>query len=94
MLGCPKDYCSFEFIFTSQTSHAQEMVDAYNVALRERFGGEVRTHWGQLMLDPTAEQMRGMYAQYDRWRTIRDERDPNGRFLNEWQTQILPPVAS
>ena len=46
------------------------------------------------MRDPSADQMRGMYAQYDRWRTIHDELDPNGRFLNEWQTQILPPVAS
>lgn len=94
MLGCPKDYCSFEFIFTGANTHAQEMIDAYEEALRQKFGNEVRTHWGQLMRDPSADQMRGMYAQYERWRTIHDELDPNGRFLNEWQTQILPPVAS
>jgi FAD/FMN-containing dehydrogenase len=94
MLGCPKDYCSFEFIFTGANTHAQEMIDAYEEALRQKFGNEVRTHWGQLMRDPSADQMRGMYAQYDRWRTIHDELDPDGRFLNEWQTQILPPVAS
>jgi hypothetical protein len=94
MLGCPKDYCSFEFIFTGANTHAQEMIDAYEEALRQRFGNEVRTHWGQLMPDPSADQMRGMYAQYERWRTIHDELDPNGRFLNEWQMQILPPVAS
>ena len=90
MLGCPKDYCGFECIFTASTLYAQEMIDAYDLALREKFGNEVRGHWGQLLRDPDAEQIRGMYEQYDRWRAIRDELDPKGRFLNEWQTKILP----
>ena len=93
MLSFPKDCCSFEFIFTGGTKHAQMIVDAYDVVLRRRFGNDVRTHWGQLMRDPSAEEMRGMYAHYDRWRSIRDEFDPNGRFLNEWQMRILPPVG-
>lgn len=92
MLGCPKDYCGFECIFTASTQYTQEMIDAFDLALRKKFGDEVRTHWGQLMRDPDEEQIRGMYHQYDRWRTIRDELDPKARFLNEWQTKILPPA--
>lgn len=92
LLGCPKDYCSFEFIFTSRTTWALEMVEAYDHALRERFGNDVRGHWGQLLHDPTPEELRAMYPHYDRWRAIRDEFDPQCRFLNEWQTSVLPVV--
>jgi hypothetical protein len=93
LLGCAKDYCSFEFIFTSSTSWALEMIEAYDRALRDRFGNSVRGHWGQLIRDPSAEEIRGMYPRYDRWRAIRDELDPHSRFLNEWQTRILPPAV-
>lgn len=89
MLGCPKDVCGFEFLFTGWTEHAQKMVDGFDVALREKFGGDVRLHWGQLMRDPNVEQMRSMYSKYDRWLAIRDELDPKSRFLNDWQTKIL-----
>jgi len=92
LLSNPKDFCAFECIFTSTTLHAQEMIDAFDVALHKEFGNEVRAHWGQLQRDPDEEEMRGMYPQYDLWRTIRDELDPKGRFLNEWQTTILPPA--
>ena len=92
LLGCPKDYCGFECIFTASTLYAQEMIDAYDLALREKFGNEVRAHWGQLLRDPDENEMRAMYPKYDHWRTIRDELDPKGRFLNEWQTKVLPPV--
>lgn len=89
LLGCRKDYCSFEFIFTSSTTWALEMVEAYDLALRKRFGNEVRGHWGQLLRDPTPEELRAMYPHYDHWRAIRDEFDPHYRFLNEWQTKVL-----
>jgi FAD binding domain/D-arabinono-1,4-lactone oxidase len=92
-LGCPRDYCSFEFIFTGKTKWADEVVAGYDLALRARFGNEVRTHWGQLMRDPSHEEMRAMYPEYDRWRAIRDELDPKGCFLNDWQQSILPPLA-
>jgi len=92
LLGCPKDYCSFEFIFTANTAWALEMVEAYDIALRKKFGNEIRAHWGQLMRDPTPEEIRGMYPRYDRWRAIRNEFDPQGRFLSEWQSRTLPPI--
>ena len=91
-LGCPKDYCSFEFIFTASTGYAQKMIDAYDIALREKFGNDVRMHWGQLMRDPKPEEIRGMYKNYDVWRKIRDTLDPEKTFLNEWQEGILPPL--
>jgi hypothetical protein len=89
MLGCPKDVCGIEFLFTGWTKHAQRMIDAFDLALRERFGNEVRLQWGQLLRDPDAQQMRSMHPKYDRWLAIRDELDPNSRFLNDWQTKIL-----
>lgn len=93
LIGCPKDFCAFECIFTASTKYAQEMVDAYDQALRQKFNGDVRPHWGQMLRDPDPEQIRLMYPRYDRWRSIRDELDPQGRFLNDWQAKILPPVA-
>jgi hypothetical protein len=92
LIGCPKDYCAFECIFTASTKYAQEMIDAYDQALRQRFGGDVRPHWGQMMRDPDSAEIHSMYPRYDRWRAIRDELDPQGLFLNEWQTKILPPL--
>src|SRR5436190_14482890 len=60
LLGCPKDFCSFEFIFTSTTTWALEMIEAYDRALRGRFGNDVWGHWGQLLRDPSPEEIRGM----------------------------------
>ena len=93
LLGCPKDFCGFECIFTASTKHAKEMIDAYDQALRQKFNGDVRPHWGQILRDPDPPQIRSMYPRYDRWRAIRDELDPDGIFLNEWQTKVLPPVG-
>jgi len=94
LIGSPKDYCAFECIFTASTKYAQEMIDAYDTALRQKFNGDVRCHWGQMMRDPTPDEIRAMYPRYDRWRAIRDELDPQGLFLNEWQSKILPAVSS
>ena len=94
LIGCPKDYCAFEFIFTASTTYAQDMFEAYVKALREKFGGEVRLHWGQMLPDFDPEQIRAMYSRYDIWRGVRDELDPQERFLNEWQAENLPSVGS
>lgn len=50
LLGCPKDYCSFEFVFMANTSWALEMVEAHDIALRKKFGDEIRAHWGEVAL--------------------------------------------
>jgi D-arabinono-1,4-lactone oxidase/FAD binding domain len=91
LLGFPKDCCSFEFTYTGRTKYAQADVEAFDVALRERFGeNDVWTHWGQLMKDPLPAQIQARYKEYHKWRAIRDELDPKGFFLNEWQDEILP----
>lgn len=93
LLGYPKDCCGFECVFTASTKYALEVFEGYAKALREKFGDEVRLHWGQMLPDFDPEQIRGMYPQYDQWRTIRDALDPQARFLNEWQSKNLPPVT-
>jgi hypothetical protein len=91
ILGVPKDYCSLELTYTGRTWYAQEITEAFDRALRERFGeGEVWTHWGQMMRDPAAGEVRAMYKDYARWRELRDELDDERVFLNEWQETILP----
>ncbi|KAH9204702.1 hypothetical protein DL95DRAFT_495037 [Leptodontidium sp. 2 PMI_412] len=93
LLGVPKDCCSFEFTYTGRTGYAQEIMDAFDVALKERFGeGEVWYHWGQMMKDPEAKEVRARYRDYEKWRKLRDELDPGGLFLNEWQEKVLPAI--
>jgi FAD/FMN-containing dehydrogenase len=93
LLGVPQDYCSFEITYTGNTKYAQDDMEVFDLALRERFGeGGVWTHWGQLMRDPEAQKVRAMYKNYDRWRALRDELDAGGLFLNEWQERVLPVV--
>lgn len=93
LLGVPKDCCSFEFTYTGRTRYAQADINAFDRALREKFGdGGVWTHWGQMMRDPRAEDVMARYRHYRRWREIRDELDPGGVFLNEWQDKVLPVV--
>ncbi|MBE3049334.1 FAD-binding protein [Candidatus Bathyarchaeota archaeon] len=53
----------------------------------------VRVHWGQMLREPDAETLVGMYPSYPRWREIRDELDPGEVFLNEWQTRVFPKVG-
>ncbi|KAI9763843.1 MAG: hypothetical protein M1839_006126 [Geoglossum umbratile] len=88
MMGCDVDVCSFEFIFTGNTTYALEMVEAYEAALRAGLGaGKVKAHWGQLVGEGTK---RGEgFTEYTRWREVRDELDPKGVFLNEWQERTL-----
>lgn len=59
----------------------------------ERNGAHrVRVHWGQMMREPDAKTLVGMYPAYPRWRKIRDELDPDEVFLNDWQTRVLPRI--
>jgi hypothetical protein len=88
MMGCDVDVCSFEFICTASTKYAVELVEAYEAALREGLGPEkVRVHWGQLTGKGT-ERGKG-YKEYPKWRELRDEMDPKGVLLSEWQEKIL-----
>jgi hypothetical protein len=87
-LGCEEDVCGFECIFTGSTKYALKMVEAYETALRKRFGNKVRAHWGQLIADEITHRRDG-YRDYEKWRTVRDELDPNAVFINEWQEMIL-----
>jgi hypothetical protein len=93
LLGVPKDCCSFEFTYTGRTKYAQGDIDAFDVALRQKFGKDgVWTHWGQMMRAVPAEDMAARYKDYGRWREIRDRLDPGGVFLNDWQVGILPTI--
>jgi hypothetical protein len=93
LLGVPKDCCSFEFTYTGRTKYAQDDINAFDVALRDKFGkNEIWTHWGQMMRDVAAEDVAARYKDYRRWREIRDMLDPGGVFLNDWQAEILPTI--
>jgi hypothetical protein len=88
MLGCDVDVCSFEFIFTASTKYALELVEAYEAALRDGLGPDkVKVHWGQLIGKGT-ERGKG-YKDYAKWRELRDQMDPKGILLSEWQEKIL-----
>jgi FAD binding domain/D-arabinono-1,4-lactone oxidase len=88
MMGCDTYYCSFEFIFTASTKYALDMVEAYEAALKEGLGPEkVKVHWGQLIGKGGG---RGKaYKDYAKWRSFRDEMDPKGILLSEWQEENL-----
>jgi len=91
LLGLPSDSCAFEFIFTATTKYAQEVVDSYDAALRQKLGDQnVRVHWGQLMGRESEGKVAAMYPAYERWRRARDALDPQGKFLSEWQEVVLP----
>ncbi|SPO02815.1 uncharacterized protein DNG_05490 [Cephalotrichum gorgonifer] len=113
-LGIREDSCSFEFIFTARTAHAQRVIDGYDAALRDALSSffhdaedtekhidgaaegkhRVRVHWGQMMREPDAKTLMGMYPLYPRWREIRDELDPGEVFLNQWQARVLPKAGA
>jgi hypothetical protein len=91
LLGNPEDVCAFELIFVGRTRWANDLIHAYDEALRKELGTEnVRFHWGQLMPGVDKARIRANYPRYDDWRRIRDKFDPAGRFINDWQETILP----
>jgi L-gulono-1,4-lactone dehydrogenase len=95
LLGVPVASCAFEFIFTASTRYAQEVVDGYDAALRKALGDEnVRVHWGQMMGRESEGKVQAMYPLYERWRRVRNELDPDGRFLSGWQERVLPAAGA
>ncbi len=91
MLGNPEDVCSFELIFVRHTRWSDELIHAYDEALRRDLGeANVRFHWGQLMPGATKARILANFPRYEKWRRIRDELDPSGRFVNAYQETILP----
>jgi FAD/FMN-containing dehydrogenase len=85
----PEDVCAFEFIFAGSTPWAIDMVKAYYKALRAQLGEDIWIHWGQLVTGADAHDIAATYRRYPAWRAIRDEFDPDQRFLNAWQKEML-----
>ncbi|PVH73123.1 hypothetical protein DL98DRAFT_520115 [Cadophora sp. DSE1049] len=84
-----EDYCSFEFIFTGETTYAQEMLNQYEAALRQKLGeNKVWIHWGQLVDETKVKERGKQYAGFDKWKEVKTELDPDGRFTG-WETTVL-----
>lgn len=95
MLASPEDVCSFELIFAGRTKWTEELIQAYDAALRAELGEEnVRFHWGQLMPGVEKSRILANFPRYEEWLRIRNAFDPDGRFVNEWQETILPMDAT
>ena len=91
MLGNPEDVCSFELIFAGRTKWAEELIRAYDDALRRDLGeANVRFHWGQLMPGALPARILANFPRYEEWRRIRDRLDPAGRYINAYQETVLP----
>jgi hypothetical protein len=89
LLSPNEDYCSFEFIFTGSTTYAQDMLNQYEAALRQKLGEDkVWIHWGQLV-DATKVKGRGVqYVAFNKWAEVKTELDPQGIFAG-WETTVL-----
>lgn len=53
------------------------------------FGG--RPHWGKMHYQ-TADTLRAVYPQFDRFRAVRAKLDPQGRFTNDYLDRVLGPI--
>ena len=91
MLSDPEAVCRFEIIFTAHTRHAALLMHDYEGRLYERFGGDVRPHWGQINhLDKgRRDRLSQMYPRLEHWKRLRAEFDPDGVFLNQWQRDLF-----
>jgi hypothetical protein len=91
MLADPEAVCRFEVIFTAHTRHAALLMRDYEDSLFERFGGDVRPHWGQInrLEKKTRDRLAKMYPRLEDWKRLRAEFDPDGVFLNEWQRELF-----
>jgi hypothetical protein len=89
LLSPNEDYCAFEFIFTASTTYAQDMLNQYEAALRQKLGEDkVWIHWGQ-MVDAMKVKGRGVqYVGFNKWAEVKTELDPQGRFSG-WETTVL-----
>jgi hypothetical protein len=63
----------------------------YEDALFERFGGEVRPHWGQInnLNAASKSRLHQMYPRLEAWKALRREYDTDGVFLNDWQRELF-----
>ncbi|MCD2442761.1 FAD-binding protein [Agromyces sp. SYSU K20354] len=59
-------------------------------AIMRGFGG--RPHWGKLHTQ-TAESLREVYPRFDDFLRVRDELDPDGRFVNAYLERVLGGVG-
>jgi hypothetical protein len=96
-LADPEDVCKFEIIFGGDNEQvrnlSKELTGAFYEALRKELGPDVRLHWGQLVpeqyMSGGEARLRESYPKYEEWRRIRNEFDPQRRFVNEWQQRLL-----
>jgi hypothetical protein len=95
LLGDPVDVCKFEIIFSGEDSkdqaNAKALTNAYAKALTERFGSEVRFHFGQLVPDGMDETARlsSSLPGFERFNEVRTQLDPEGRMMNDWQQRVF-----
>ncbi|MGV3624201.1 MAG: D-arabinono-1,4-lactone oxidase [Archangium sp.] len=95
LLGDPVDVCKFELIFSgndkADQAHAKALTAAYTKALTEKFGNDVRFHFGQLApegLDSKA-RLNATLPGFEKFQEVRRQFDPQGRMLNAWQQQMF-----
>jgi L-gulono-1,4-lactone dehydrogenase len=95
LLGDPVDVCKFEIIFSGNDKGdqrlARELTQAYDTALRARFGPGVRVHLGQLQPNETdgPERLKASFPGFERFEAVRRTFDPTGRMLNPWQKRLF-----
>jgi len=92
-LAPAEDVCAFEFIFADSTPWATDMVENYYRALRTRLGQKVWIHWGQLVAGVNGGDIAETYPRYRAWRMLRDDLDPESRFINDWLNSLLPAIS-
>ncbi len=59
-------------------------------AIMDELGG--RPHWGKRHFQ-TAATLRARYPDWDRFQTVRERLDPEGRFANAWTDRVLGPLG-
>jgi FAD/FMN-containing dehydrogenase len=95
LLGDPVDVCKFEIIFSGNDKGdqrlARELTQAYDTALRARFGPGVRVHLGQVQPNDTdgPERLKASFPGFERFEAVRRTFDPGGRMLNAWQRRLF-----
>ncbi len=94
-LGDPEDVCKFELIFSGNGAEDQALAKAltekYYAALYAELGDDVRFHFGQLPPESgqSTERLRAAYPRFDEFNAIREQFDPEGRMLNDWQRAMF-----
>ena len=60
-------------------------------AIMDEYGG--RPHWGKRHYQ-TAATLAPRYPEWERFATVRDRLDPEGRFENDYTRRVLGPVPA